>query len=251
MSPNKPASSSPVIILDHSATSSPHLRSPQLPYRNITESPNVRRYGQTNHQVRLSSPIAPSERLNAALLAACIEAEAEDFEGEVEDLGKDVVDQVDETATHKAFLEEELDSDLDDSISDESSNYGFEDFEDSESYEKDSNNEREQSNQSTSNLSQHYPQLSGTRSARSQSVWIDSCKTTHAKEKLVRILSGEAKVPKQWWGIERILATLTYHREDKRLRSAYRQFKRFAYKTMLEESDKSEGRWPTLLTRKD
>ncbi|MCJ1343387.1 hypothetical protein MMC31_001580, partial [Peltigera leucophlebia] len=56
-------------------------------------SPNIRRYGQTSHQVLLSSPIAPSEGLNAALLAACIEAEAENFEGEVEDLGKDVVNQ--------------------------------------------------------------------------------------------------------------------------------------------------------------
>lgn len=162
---NEPASSFLVIISDHSATSSLHLRSPQLPYRNITESPNVRLYGQTSHQVRPSSPIAPSKGLNAALLAACIEAEAEDFEGEVEDLGKDVVNQVNKTATHKAFLDEELDSDLDDSISDESSNYGFKDSEDSESYKKDSNNKREQSNQSTSNLSKHYSQLSGTQSA--------------------------------------------------------------------------------------
>ena len=103
-------------------------------------------------------------------MAACIEVKEEDFKGEVKDLGKNIVDQVDETAIHKAFLEEELNSDLEYFISDKSSNYRFKDSENSKSYKKDLNNEREQSNQSTSNLSQNYPQIFGTQSAQSQSI---------------------------------------------------------------------------------
>lgn len=72
--------------------------------------------------------------------------------------------------------------------------------------------------------------------------------------KLVRILKGDDPIPRKRWGIERILATIVCHRRDPRLRTPYRQFKRFAYRTMLEESLKEEeeaGRWPDALKRHD
>lgn len=78
-----------------------------------------------------------------------------------------------------------------------------------------------------------------------------NCSTNYAREKLVRILNGDVVVPKQRWGIDRILATLTYHRKDQRLRSSYRQFKQFAYQTLFEESDASSGQFPHALTKKD
>lgn len=59
------------------------------------------------------------------------------------------------------------------------------------------------------------------------------------------------KIPRQRWEIGRILATLIHHHEDKKLRSAYRQFQKFAYQTLLVESEQSTGRWPAVLGQKD
>lgn len=146
MPPNKLVSSFLVIISTYSATSSPHLYSAQLPYRNFTQSLNVRCYKQTSHQIWPSSLITPLKRSNIALLAKYIKAEAEDFQGKVEDLSKDVVKQVDETTTHETFLKEESNSNLDNSIFDEIFNYEIKDSKDFESYKKDLNNKREQSN---------------------------------------------------------------------------------------------------------
>lgn len=44
---------------------------------------------------------------------------------------------------------------------------------------------------------------------------------------------------------------LIHHREDKKLRSAYRQFQKLAYQTLLVESEQSTGRWPAVLGQKD
>lgn len=55
------------------------------------------------------------------------------------------------------------------------------------------------------------------------------CSTSHAKHKLINILKSEAFVPRQRWGIDRILATLVNHQKDPNLRTAYCQFKTFAY----------------------
>ena len=43
---------------------------------------------------------------------------------------------------------------------------------------------------------------------------------------------------------------MTYHRKDENLRLAYRQFRSFAYQSMMAESTEG-GRWPDALTRKD
>lgn len=74
--------------------------------------------------------------------------------------------------------------------------------------------------------------------SKRSSSWIDSGNTSHAKEKLIRILAGEALVPKQRWNLRKILATLAYHRNDPRLRTTFRQFRSFAFQTMMTESER-------------
>lgn len=51
--------------------------------------------------------------------------------------------------------------------------------------------------------------------------------------------------------MDRLLATLVTHRKDPMLRTAYRQFKTFAYQAMMKETDKKTGCWPGILMRKD
>lgn len=80
--------------------------------------------------------------------------------------------------------------------------------------------------------------------------WIDTDNTSHAKEKLIKILAEEVLIPKQRWILCKMLATLVYHRKDPRLRSAFRQFQSFAYQTIMTESEHG-GRWPGFLTQKD
>lgn len=58
-------------------------------------------------------------------------------------------------------------------------------------------------------------------------------------------------MPKQRWGMSKILATLTYHQKDPRLHLPYRQFKHFSYQTLLEESEPGSEQFPKALSRKD
>lgn len=44
---------------------------------------------------------------------------------------------------------------------------------------------------------------------------------------------------------------LMYHQKDKRLCSAFCQFKVFAYQTMMTKSKDEDSRWPGFLTKKD
>lgn len=92
MALNELASSPPAITSDFSVTSSPHLPLPQLTYRKATESPSHRRYWQISHPICPSSPITPFEGLDAALLAACMEAKAEEFEGEAKEFDQEAMD---------------------------------------------------------------------------------------------------------------------------------------------------------------
>lgn len=80
--------------------------------------------------------------------------------------------------------------------------------------------------------------------------WLDSVHTTRSKEKLIRVLRGEEMLLQNRWGMDRILAILVHHRDDKRLNTAYRQFRRFAYYTIMIESRK-DGRWPKALGRRE
>lgn len=47
-----------------------------------------------------------------------------------------------------------------------------------------------------------------------------------------------------------MLAILVQHREDKQLKTPYRQFRRFAYQTIMTETRK-KGYWPKALHRRD
>ncbi|MCJ1342563.1 hypothetical protein MMC31_000749, partial [Peltigera leucophlebia] len=197
------------------------------------ESPSNKQYHQKASLLRTSSPIAPSDGLEAAFLAACNEVEED-----AEDFVTDLPDEPSEFIGNQAFIEEGFESDSEKSESDKgivrSSNENFEE----------------------SHFASNKKQAPGPASRRtgSQSIrnaWISDCSTENAKLKLIRILKGEALVPKQRWGIDKILATLVQHRKDPRLHTPYRQFKRFAYQTMFEESDKSNGKWPSSLKRND
>lgn len=46
---------------------------------------------------------------------------------------------------------------------------------------------------------------------RRSTIWGSSCSTSHAKYKLINIFKGEAFVPRQQWGIDRIFAILINH----------------------------------------
>ena len=146
---------------------------------------------------------------------------------EAEDYGGGSVNQSQELAAHQAFVEFDLDS-----------------------TDNDDDEVESQPNNLSSFQSSEYTASKASSSGRANA-WIDSCSLENAKMKLISILKGEAVIPKQRWGVDKILATLVQHREDPRLRTSYRQFKRFAYQTMLEELDDSKRRWSTALKRKD
>ena len=81
-----------------------------------------------------------------------------------------------------------------------------------------------------------------TQQGRHNETWLNSTNTVYAKNKLIYILKGDDLIPKQRWGIDKILATLIEHRKDEKLRTPYRLFRLFAYYTMIKESDKFKGR---------
>ena len=140
-----------------------------------------------------------------------------------------------EAAANKAFLEEDLAFDSDSNS--ESAN--------------DSNPDEPESDDSTSSQGSEGSIRLPRKQARGFNGLIATSSTSYAREKLIRILNGDVLVPKQRWGIDKILATLTYHRKDKRLRLFYRQFKQFAFCTLLQESDRTSGQLPGALTQKD
>ena len=59
--------------------------------------------------------------------------------------------------------------------------------------------------------------------------WIRSGESPRAKNKLIRILEGNALIPKQRWSLCKILATLVYHQKDEKLCSYLQEFRSFAY----------------------
>ena len=80
--------------------------------------------------------------------------------------------------------------------------------------------------------------------------WLDSGRTSKAKEKLIKILRGKAFVPRQKWSFRKIFATLLHHREDRRLRRPFGQLRAFFCKTMIMETTEG-GQWPGALQRRD
>lgn len=167
----------------------------------------------------LTTPIATSEGMEAMLLGAC---NVESFE-EVEELP-----QAPEQESIMVYSEEESEDVLDDK-------------------------ECEWNDDDMTHTSSGVQPNSSFSSACQglDSSWVDSINTTKSKNKLIRILKGQDMIPQKRWGIDRILATLVEHRADPELRTSYRQFKKFAYQTMIHESKTEVDRWPEALDRKD
>lgn len=166
---------------------SPDPPTPQFPVRKISfasEPPRIRLYHQSKESFRPSSPIVPSDGLDAALLTACEEAENNDHHN-AEEAG----DATAEFEANRAFLEENLE--LEDNESDDKSGGKSED---------------DESEDNSENLNQPTYE-----SHLENNSWINDCTTENAKLKLIRILKGEALVPKQRWSLGKILATLVCH----------------------------------------
>lgn len=167
--------------------------------------------------VRPSSPIAPTDRLDSDLLAACDKAEeANNYHSEPED---QIVESDSDSYTDQAFLDQDLDT-----SSDDESDF-LEEIDDTQS---------RSSRAAAEDASEHTFTQGSTRVRNNH--WIDDCRTPNARLKLIQILKDDAVVPKSW-GMEKMLATLVYHQKDKNLHTLYRQFKQFAYETMLKKSN--------------
>lgn len=74
--------------------------------------------------------------------------------------------------------------------------------------------------------------------------------TKYAREKLIGILNGDQKIPKIW-NLGKILTTLIQHRRDRRIRTSYKQFRTFAYQTLMVETQRGNDCWPRGLPKKD
>ena len=142
---------------------------------------------QPQRSARQSSPIGSEGALHL-LLAACERAEKEK-EAEIGELSEEENSEQEEneTFTHTALSSEG-------SLSGDSS-------------------EEESSSDEEGSWEVDPDSLPARRSS-----WLDTGNTPYAKEKLVKILAGEVPIPKQRWSLRKILATLLYHRKDKRSR---------------------------------
>lgn len=191
--------------------------SPRLPSHQHQNCLNSPLYKTQSGYLRPSLPIGTSEGTDAVLLKACEAIEHEAGEG----LEGGLVNQSSKVGDNKAYLHKILESESskNKSSKDESSK---DDWLDEGSKCKDSDTE----------------------------VVFVTASSNWAKEKLVRILKSEVLIPQQRWGLGKILATLAFHQKDLRLHTTYRQFRVFAYHTLLAESGKT-GRWPQALTHKN
>ena len=147
-----------------------------------------------------------------------IEEEEDQFDGEKEEL-------IAEAITNKAFLEEDFTFDSDSNS--ESTN----DF----NPDKPENNDSMSSQSSESSIQLPRKQAIGFNGL------IATSSTSYAREKLIGILNEDVLVLKQRWEIDKILAALTYYQKNKRLRFFYRQFKQFAFCTLLQENDRTSA----------
>lgn len=174
-----------------------------------------------NQTFRPSSPIGPQDLPPARQFTACQRLEEERDEGAGTDNKK--ADDFLEIAANETFFLKDTSNGSDSEIDTESED------------ENDDWKDKEPSSSMT---------------AGRKLSWIDSGTTIKAQNKLIKILRGEALIPKQRWSLCKILATLTYHQKDGNLRLAYQQFRSFAYQSIMAESIEG-GHWPDALTRKD
>lgn len=173
MSSISPLSSFPVLPsflpVESSISHSPQLQTPKLLYRNINfESVILSIYKQNNDMFCPSSPIAPSDGLEALLQAACNKAE---YNEKLLDQ-KDIVETVAESDTNRVFLKKVVHSETS-----ESEIISF--------YLDDSGDAKIPATLSLDAM----PCLNNN--------WLDDCITKNAKLKLIRILKGKVLVPKQ------------------------------------------------------
>ena len=177
--------------------SSGQFSSPYLPYRTIIHAPkaSTQKENQQNSFLnRLSSPIAASEGFEREY-SELEKEDDDDDEGDEERSDRAIAALADEE-----FLEKELLFD-----SDSTSNSGL----DESPVDSDSASNFNDSSTFYTRATNRQP-VCHTPSSSSNS------SSSYTREKLVRILNGDTPVPKQRWGMHRILATLTYHRKDPR-----------------------------------
>lgn len=248
MSSNALASSPPIPSYTWSSESSPHtsqLSSPQLSYRSIQQPQNQ----LNNDPIRETSFPNLSDALPANFLAA-LRDDIKEFEsgsGDENIQGRIVQgrrEQAEEAAANEMFLNKKLKSEKE-------SDKEFDKESVEESDEESDNMSDDTFDEESDEKSDDKPDDKSEQNNKARVGLTATCSTIHAREKLVGILNREAMLPKHRWGIDRILTTLTFHRKDKRLRSSYRKFKKFAFSTLLEESDKSSGQLPGALSQKD
>ncbi|MCJ1346491.1 hypothetical protein MMC31_004708, partial [Peltigera leucophlebia] len=196
------------------ASSPPNqLPSPRLPTRAIPQ------FQPATSRNRASSPIVSSEGLEAAFL------DAWNLVDEKQESAEYSAQVLKEKQTHQEFLGESLLSDDESTLSDADS-----DWEEDPFIGHIAKKRKETSEESGS------PDSENNHGSRVDNIpWVHSIKSNRAREKLVRILN----------------ATLVQHRNDKQLKTPFRQFRRFAYEIMMVETDTESGQWPKALGKKD
>ena len=235
-----PPSSPPLhgIGSSSSTLSSSQFSSPHLPYRTIIHSlkaSTLTENQQNSFLNRPSSPIAASEGFDQDY-----SEDEQENNNEEED---DECDRATAALADEEFLEKELvfnsESSSNSSLDESPADLVSDDSDDPDSATLSNNSRTFQTPATNRQPTCHTPMSSSSSSS-------------YAREKLVRILNGDIPVPKQRWGMHRILATLTEHRKDPRLRLAYRQFKHFAYQTLLQKDEQLskalfQKNWDTII----
>lgn len=155
------------------------------------KTPTSRPKQSANNQVGPSSLIALSDSLDTNLL------EAFNYLDKDIELGGMENKLTSEAAVNEIFLQKNLSfySDSKSNSNSSSQTDSRPDFDDIDSDNSNSNNK---------NTSQYSHSNSH----------INSCNNSYVQKKLVKILAGEVVILKQRWGIDRILATLTYPQKD-------------------------------------
>lgn len=240
---NVSASSLPIFNYILSSELLPHINQlllPLLSYKIIQQSPNQ----SNNNRIRAVSSFDLSDALPAHFLAI-VKDDIKEFEsgsGNKNIQGRR--EKAEEVAVNEIFLNEELgfkneSEDEFEKESDKKSDKEFNEKSDDKSDKKSDNKSDWELDDKSEQNNQARLGLTATHS------------TIYTRKKLVKILNGEAVVPKQQWDIDKILISLTYYQKDKRLQSLYQRFKRFAFNSLLKEFDKLSDQLPGILTQKD
>lgn len=173
--------------------------------------------------VRLSFPIGPSDEW---VLLEAARQKAKEEKGATKAMEKSIPEGS-KAEENKAFCREDFSSDEDKLDSEDSKN---------ESNRED-NKDWEDNKGSTAAVT-------------AKSLWIESATTPRAKQKLINILKGKTLMPKRGWSFRKILATLLYHRHNRRLCRQFGDLQLFVTRTIMTETC-WDSIWPSALQRKD